>query len=127
MPLKARCHCGATQFEVDAAPESVTICNCSYCYRLGGLWAYYAPEAFRLTTARDRAATYQFGTYTGEHHHCAICGCKTWSESLDWRDYKPGDPFPTARLVGVNARLFDPDELDLKGLPVIEVDGRSGW
>ena len=127
MTLKARCHCGATQFEVDAAPENVVSCNCSYCFRMGGLWAYYAPEAFRLTTARDRVATYQFGTYTTQHHHCPVCGCRTFGESLNWTDYKPGDPLPTGRLVGVNARLLDQDSFDLASVPVIEMDGKNGW
>ena len=80
MPLKARCHCGATQFEIDTAPEEVSSCNCSFCSKRGVLWAYYRPAQFRLTTARDRVSTYQWDHYIGQHHHCAICGCGTFSE-----------------------------------------------
>ncbi len=29
MSVKGSCHCGATQFEVEAAPEEVTQCTCS--------------------------------------------------------------------------------------------------
>lgn len=127
MPLKGSCHCGAVQFEVDAAPEGVTSCNCTYCFRSGALWAYYSPAQFRLTTARDRVGTYQFGTFTGEHHHCDVCGSNTHGESLDWRDWKAGDAFPTRQMVSINARMLDRDAFDLAQVPVARVDGLNGW
>ena len=77
MALKGSCHCKATQFEVSEAPASVTHCTCSFCSKRGALWAYYVPKDFRLMTARDRVSTYQWGSYTVQHHHCAICGCGT--------------------------------------------------
>ena len=84
MAIKGSCHCGATQFEVSAAPETVTRCTCSFCSKRGGLWAYYTPAQFKLLTARDRVSTYQWRTYTGQHHHCSICGCGTYSEFPDF-------------------------------------------
>lgn len=44
MPIKASCHCGATQFEVSEAPTTVTECNCTFCFKRVVLWAYYLPE-----------------------------------------------------------------------------------
>ena len=38
MTVKGSCHCGATQFEVPTAPESVTRCTCSFCTKRGALW-----------------------------------------------------------------------------------------
>lgn len=63
-----------------------------------------------LTTARDRVSTYQWGSYQIEHHHCAICGCGTWSHSPLWDQ---------------NAWLledFDPD-----AQPVAVIDGQRLW
>jgi len=127
MALTGSCHCGAVKFEVDAAPDAVTSCNCTYCFRTGALWAYYQPDQVRLTAEPDKVATYQFGTFTGAHHHCAACGSNTHGESLDWRDWKPGDEFPTKRIVGVNARMLDRNAFDLSAVPVATVDGLNGW
>jgi hypothetical protein len=122
MGIKGSCHCGATQFEVSAAPATVTKCTCSFCSKRGGLWAYYSPEDFKLLTARDRVSTYQWGTYTGQHHHCAICGCGTYSE---FPDFSSGEPDFDNPKVTVNSRLFD--DFDLGALEVITVDGKNLW
>ena len=122
MTVKGSCKCGATQFEVAFAPATVTACTCSYCSKKGALWAYYTPAEFRLTTARDRVSTYQWGTYTVHHHFCGVCGCTTYSESPSWPDGKPDFDNPQ---VGVNARLFD--DFDLAAVPVTEIDGKALW
>ena len=124
MPLTGSCHCRATQFEVAHAPTELTDCNCSFCAKRGALHAYYLVSEFRLITARDRVATYQWGTFVGRHHHCAICGCPTYSEFPDFSTGKPDFDNPR---VGVNARLFDPDAFDIHALPVRALDGRNGW
>ena len=43
----------------------------------------------RLLTARDRVSTYQWRSFTVQHHHCGTCGCGTYSESPDWTGGKP--------------------------------------
>ena len=120
MPLKARCHCGATQFEIDSAPVEVSSCNCSFCAKRGGLWAYYKPAQFRLTTARDRVSTYQWGHYMGHHHHCAICGCGTYSE---FPSFDTGEPDFDDPRICINARLIE--DFDLDAVPVKKVNGRA--
>jgi hypothetical protein len=120
--IKGSCHCKATQFEVAAAPESVTACTCTYCSKSGALWAYTTPKEFRLTTARDRVATYQWNSYTVLHHYCPICGCTTYSESPDWSTGKPDFDNPR---IGVNARLFD--DFDLAAVEHKQIDGRNLW
>jgi len=124
MPLKGRCHCGATQFEVPHPPKDVTRCTCSFCSRRGTLNAYYAVDEFKLTTARDRVSTYQWNTYIGQHHHCSICGCGTYSE---FPDFSTGQPDFNNLKIGVNARLFDQDAIDIDQLPVVVVDGKNDW
>lgn len=120
MPLKASCHCGATQFEVDEPPAQLTSCNCSFCSKRGALHAYYRPAQFRLITARDRVSTYQWNTYVCDHHHCAICGCATYSESPSFATGKPDFSDPR---ISVNARLFE--DFDLDAVPVIHLNGRA--
>lgn len=122
MTIKGSCHCGATQFEVAEAPGKVGRCTCSFCSKRGVLWAYYAPEQFKLTTARDRVSTYQWRSYTVLHHHCAICGCGTYSESPSWVEGKPDFEHPR---IGVNARLFD--DFDAEPLEVFVMDGKNDW
>lgn len=122
MAIKGSCHCGATQFEVDAAPGKVIRCTCSFCAKRGALWGYYQPAEFRLTTARDRVATYQWRSYTAQHHHCPVCGCGTYSDLVQWVDGKPDFSRPR---IGINARLLD--DFDVDGVPVELVDGRNLW
>ncbi|HEX7760078.1 MAG TPA: GFA family protein [Caulobacteraceae bacterium] len=120
MTLNASCHCGATQFTVETPPEQVASCNCSFCSKRGALWAYYSPAQFKLTTARDRVSTYQWGSYTVQHHYCGVCGCGTYSESPDWSTGKPDFTNPR---IGVNARLFD--DFALEAVPVRHMNGKE--
>ena len=122
MSIKGSCHCRATQFELVEAPVEVTSCNCSFCAKRGPLWAYTTPVGFKLLTARDRVATYQWGQYVGQHHHCAVCGCGTYSE---FPDFSSGTPDYDKPKVSVNARLLD--DFDLDALPVQRVDGKNAW
>jgi hypothetical protein len=122
MAIKGSCHCGATQFELSAAPARLTSCTCSFCAKRGALWSYHAPGEFKLLTARDRVSTYQWGTYTMEHHHCAICGCGTYSEGPEWVDGKPDF---SRRTIIINARLLE--DFDLDAVHVQVVDGKNLW
>ena len=125
MAITGSCHCGATQFTVSARPESVTRCTCSFCSKRGALWAYCDDETdFALTTARDRVSTYQWRSYTVEHHHCAICGCGTWSRSPMW-DRQAKKPIPGKFRVQVNAWLLDGFDPDAQ--PVHVIDGKTQW
>jgi hypothetical protein len=122
MPVKGSCHCGATQFELAEAPTQLTICNCSFCSKRGPLWAYTTPAGFKLLTVRDRVSTYQWGHYVGQHHHCAICGCGTYSE---FPDFSTGQADYDHPKVSINARLLD--DFDISPLPVTQVNGRDDW
>lgn len=112
MTVKGRCHCGAVQFEIDAAPAWVRECSCSLCARLGVLWGYYPDDQVRIEAAAGATIAYVQGDRTLEAHHCATCGCTT-----HWRSIVPEYPGRMA----VNARLID------GGLPagtaIVPVDG----
>ncbi len=122
MPVKGRCHCGAIQFEVPQMPTELSECNCSFCVRRGALGADYPRDQFKLLTAPDRVSTYQWGTYVGSHHYCAICGIGTHSE---FPNFSTGKPDFDDMRIGVNARLFE--DLAWETLPVRKENGREGW
>ena len=75
--VEASCHCGAVTIEIDAAPETVTDCNCSICHRYGVLWAYYPLAQVRISGETD---IYMWGDHDLEFHRCKTCGCViNWS------------------------------------------------
>ncbi len=123
MPILGSCACGSTRFEVTAAPAELTRCTCSFCTKRGALWAYYAPDQFRLLTSRDEVATYNRRNPLNRHHFCAICGCGTFSETPDWSGDWQNDA--AARRVSVNAWLFD--DVDVPAMPVTVIDGKNLW
>ncbi len=122
MPVKGSCHCGAVQFQVETEPTELADCNCSFCSKRGNLVAYYPLAAFRLLTARDRVATYQWGDYMGTHHHCGVCGCGTYSQ---FPDFSSGQADYDNPRVAINARLLE--GFDLSPLPVNHLNGRDDW
>lgn len=121
MAAVGSCHCGATKFEVDEAPTSVTRCTCSICSKRGALWAYYTPKQFRLTS-QNSDSTYQWGTRTVKLHFCGVCGCSTYNESPSWVDKKPDFAHPR---IAINARLLD--GFDIETVPVEVLDGKNLW
>ena len=107
---------------MSGAPETLTRCTCSFCSKRGALHAYYTPDQFKLTTARDRVSTYQWRSYTVHHHHCGVCGCPTYSESPD---FSTGKPDFSKMRIGANGRLFD--DFDLDAVEVVVLDGKNNW
>ena len=127
MPHLATCHCGAARVEVDRLPDTVTRCNCTWCERTGGLWGYYDPAEVRVLAAPT--ATYA-PNVVNQHHFCATCGglmfnlTPKWGEANAEGGAEEGQ-VPTARQYGLNMRMIDEDAV--RALPVVDLDGRSGW
>jgi hypothetical protein len=111
--IKASCHCGAVQFEVDAPPGDVNSCNCSVCRRYGALWAYYQRPEERFAIENGVTDIYSWGDRDLEFHRCRVCGCVTYWMAVD-RTYE---------CLGINARLMPPELLD--EIPVRYSDGAS--
>jgi len=99
--IRASCHCGSVNLEIEAPPTEVIECNCSLCRRYGVLWAYYALDQVRVLTSDPPTKVYVWNGRTTEFQHCQNCGCVThWS------------PVDLARnRMAVNARLMDPETL----------------
>jgi hypothetical protein len=81
--VEASCHCGAVRLECNAAPETVTDCNCSICRRYGVLWAYYSPAQVRLVAPNGATESYTWGKHSLEFHRCRACGCVTHWAAMD--------------------------------------------
>ena len=107
--IKAKCHCGAVRIEMDAAPETVTACNCSMCAKLGTLWAHYRPDQVRIEAGPDTIGDYVWGDRMLTFHHCRTCGCAT-----HWSPTDPG-----VDRMAVNARLVEGHER----FPVVYFNG----
>ena len=41
--MKGTCPCGGVTVTVPGRPEYLNSCNCTLCWRLGGLWGYFDP------------------------------------------------------------------------------------
>lgn len=123
MPI-ATCHCGATRIEVDRVPETATACNCTFCAKRGALWGYYGAGGLRVL-AEGAPGVYAPGGIN-RHHFCATCGCTTHTLAPDWAAMGAGDdPHAAPLRPQLNLRLLD--DVDVSAIPVVEVDGRSGW
>lgn len=124
MTYLATCHCGATRIEVSQLPEAATECDCTFCSKRGALWVYYETADFRVL-AEGAPATYA-PSGVNRHHFCAVCGCTTYSLAPDWSQMgEDADPQAAPLRPQLNLRLLD--EVNVAALPVVRVDGRSGW
>ena len=100
--LIAKCHCGAVTVSIPRRPRTITNCNCSLCRRYGVLWAYYKADAVFVEAAAGATETYQWGRKALHFVRCATCGCV-----INWQRIEPA----SGARMGVNARLFDPEQL----------------
>lgn len=79
MIYKGGCHCGAVQFEVEAAETILSQdCNCSICSKSGYLHLIVPKSKFKLLQGNDNISTYRFDTGEAKHTFCTICGIKSF-------------------------------------------------
>ncbi len=120
----ARCHCGAVRFRFRS--EAITAglrCNCSICVRKGIVMSarYYTPEAFESLEGEQALRVYEFGDHDVGHAFCATCGVHPFHVVLKVPPTYDGP----ARVGDRRVNLGCVDELDVMGLRVEVVDGRS--
>ena len=124
MTYFASCHCGSVRIAVPHLPSEVTACNCSYCARTGGLWAYYEVDEVRELTT-DGKATYA-PNILNEHHFCARCGMTTHGTSPKWSlADAENHTVPQTRSASINVRMLE--DVDFTTLSVVTIDGRTLW
>jgi hypothetical protein len=114
--IEGACHCGAVRFTLPLTPEWLTSCNCSYCRRSRGLWAYGTVDQIKLTYDPDAVIRYIWGDKMLATISCKVCGCTTHWESLD--------PENRPRM-GVNAAMADP--ASIAGIRIRRFDGAESW
>lgn len=114
--LMGSCHCGAVRIEIPTPPTAATMCNCSICRRIGGLWSYYPVGTVRVVGHPEHTDEYVWGDRTLRTVRCKHCGCVTHWEPLE---AKPGGH------MAVNVRNFEPNQLD--GLRLRRFDGADSW
>ena len=114
MKYTGSCHCGKVAFEVEGTLEQVMECNCSHCSRKGYLLWFVDRDKLDLRTPESELATYLFNKHHIQHRFCPNCGCAPFGMGQD----RSG----TAKAA-INVRCLE--NVDLKALRVIPVDGRS--
>ncbi len=108
--FKANCHCGAVDLAVPHLPSILTACNCSYCRRIGAVWAYYIPFDVIVVSGAEIMVPYVLDRPSVAMHHCGTCGCVTHWESMNAK----------VDRMGLNARMMDP--IVLQTSPVRQLD-----
>ena len=79
MIYRGSCHCGAIQFEIEAAGTlEVEDCNCSICSKTGYLHLILPLSKFKLISGQDHIHTYTFNSAVAKHTFCSICGIKAF-------------------------------------------------
>ena len=74
---KGGCHCGAVQFEFDAAAKvDVTDCNCSMCHMTGYEHVFVPQADLRFICGEGELTEYRFNTGQAVHMFCKTCGIK---------------------------------------------------
>jgi hypothetical protein len=114
--LNIECHCGNVKLTAKQLPRSITSCNCSICYRLGALWAYFDSADVELRIAGHPSGSYAWGEKSITYHHCGNCGCTTHYTSTD---------SDGSQLIALNCRMAPISEID--GIAIRHFDGRDSW
>lgn len=100
--ISTTCHCGAVRVTIPRRPRTITNCNCSICRRYGVLWAYYQEDTVSVQAPADATEAYSWGRKALRFVRCKTCGCV-----VNWERVVR---VPGSRM-GVNARLFEPEQL----------------
>ncbi len=114
--ISGACHCGAVRWTYPRRPDWLNQCNCSYCRRAGGLWAYADVQEISIDAAPDAAIRYSHGDRMLAFVSCATCGCTTHWESLNPEEHP---------RMAVNFAMADP--ADYAGVRIRHFDGADSW
>jgi hypothetical protein len=109
--MKGQCPCGGVTVTVPGRPEYLNSCNCTLCFRLGTLTGYFPLDQVMITGETREFRRSDIEVYLTNHF------CPTCSAVVGWTSIEPYD------RMGVNMRLFDPEEL--LGIPIRFPNGRD--
>lgn len=112
--MKGTCPCGGVTVTVPREPEYLNSCDCTLCFRLGALWGYFDPDEVAVAGETKAFRRSDIEVWLDTNF------CPTCSAVVSWTAVRDiGEP-----RMGVNMRLFDPDELI--GVPIRFPNGRDG-
>ena len=97
--IKAQCHCGNVQMEVEVLADTLTQCNCSICRRLSAQWLYYRSAEVKIDCLREKTRNYEWADKCISFHHCPVCGCATHYTSM---------PDSGLDRIAINANMLTP-------------------
>ena len=117
--MTSNCACGAVSVSIDTKPDFIHDCNCSLCRKSGGAWGYFSSASLKTS---GETISYSRGDRAVPGvaiRSCSICAVTThWVLTEAFKKQNPD-----ADQVGVNMKLFDPD--DLQGVEVRFPDGKA--
>ncbi len=106
--MTSNCLCGAVGVTIETKPEFINDCNCGLCRKAGGAWGY-----FQSSSVSTKGSTVSLVRDDKKSPAVAIHSCEKCAVTTHWvltKSFKEKNP--SADQVGVNMRLFDPDELE---------------
>jgi hypothetical protein len=116
--MTGTCLCGAITVTVDNRPDYIHECNCSLCRKAGAAWGYYTTATASAEGATEVFVRADKEAPMVEIHSCRSCAATThYLPTPEFRNQADGPG-----TLGVNMRLFEPDELT--GVEVRFPDGR---
>jgi hypothetical protein len=108
------CHCGRVRYETTTDLGQLIACNCSICSKKAHVLTFVAAERFRLLSGEGDLTDYQFNKKNVHHLFCRVCGIQSFTHGTS-KDGKT--------MYSINVRCLD--GVDLSGLTVTHVDGKS--
>lgn len=117
--MTGSCICGAVVVTIESKPDFVHDCNCSLCRKAGAAWGYFGSAEVVISGATIGFARSDKAIPGVEVHSCRRCSATTHFELTS--SYR--ERHETADQVGVNMRIFDPDELI--GVEIRFPDGKA--
>ncbi|KAI1386358.1 glutathione-dependent formaldehyde-activating enzyme [Hypoxylon trugodes] len=122
---RGSCHCGDYIYEIKLGLDfKATKCNCSSCYKKGGLWVIPKQDEIHWVEGGvDTLTSYTFGEKTFHHKFCPGCGaqlCIVGTMEVP----KPGEPYNPTTVF--NVRSFQYGQVgDVWTLETKTLDGKS--
>ena len=106
------CHCGAVVFDVDAAVERFTRCDCSLCAMRNSVMTRVHQDNLRILKGEDVLTLYQWNTNVAQHQFCSQCGIYVFHRKRALPDHYE-----------VNVHCLH--DLDRTQIPIVQLDGVS--
>lgn len=105
--MTSTCTCGSVKVTIMSKPDYIYDCNCSVCRKSGAAWGYFTSLDVRIEGETTSFARNDKPEPKVELHACPICSATT--HFILHPEFKA--EHPELDQVGVNMRLFHPDEL----------------